>query len=114
MSTGMIDSPQSSIGKLMRDNVFHVPPYQRDYRWTVEKVTQLFDDLDVAIERADERYFLGLMVFMRQGDQGELVVLDGQQRLATIFLFLAACRNWMNQYSDLRKDAEKIDTEVMG
>jgi uncharacterized protein with ParB-like and HNH nuclease domain len=62
MSTGMIDSPQSSIGKLMRDNVFHVPPYQRDYRWTVEKVGQLFDDLDAAIERADDRYFLGLMV----------------------------------------------------
>ena len=101
----MTDSPQPSIGKLLRDHVFQVPPYQRDYRWTVEKVSQLFDDVDAAIERADERYFLGLMVFMRPETPTGLIVLDGQQRLATMFLFLAACRNWLNQYEDFRSES---------
>ena len=91
MPSGMTDSPHSSIGKLIRDNVFQRrPPYQRNYRWTDEKVSQLFDDIDAAIQRKDERYFLGLMVFMKSDGGNGLTVLDGQQRLTTVFLFLAA------------------------
>jgi Protein of unknown function DUF262/Protein of unknown function (DUF1524) len=114
MSVGMTDSPQYSIGKLISDNVFHVPPYQRDYKWATEKVEQLFDDIEGAIGRGDDRYFLGLMVFMKAAEGKELIVLDGQQRLATVFLFLAACRNWMYQHDDLRGDAEKINADFMG
>jgi len=115
MPVGMTDSPQASIGKLLRDYVFQVPPYQRDYRWPVDKVTQLFDDIDAAIQRGDDRYFLGLMVFMRVPDSSNgLIVLDGQQRLATVFVFLAMCRNWMRQYSELQRDAVKIDNDFMG
>ena len=89
MAVGTTDSPQASIGKLLRDNVFSVPPYQRDYRWPEDRVSQLFDDIDAAIARRDDRYFLGLMVFMKSGDDG-LIVLDGQQRLATVYL-LPSC-----------------------
>ena len=114
MAVGMTDSPQASIGKLLRDNVFEVPPYQRDYRWPVDKVMQLFDDIDAAIARGDDRYFLGLMVFMKSENEESLIVLDGQQRIATIFIFLAACRNWLRLYGDLAVYGNMIDSEFMG
>ncbi len=91
-----------------------MPPYQRDYRWTIDKVSQLFDDLDAAFNRNDDRYFLGLMVFMRTETPTGLEVLDGQQRLTTAFLFLAACRNWLDQSDAFKADAEKINVEFMG
>ncbi len=98
----------------MRDHVFKVPAYQRDYKWNEDRISQLFDDIDAAIRRGDERYFLGLMVFMKGQGTNDLIVLDGQQRLASTFLFLSACRGWMRQFDSFRADAEKIDSEFMG
>ena len=60
---------------------FHVPAYQRGYRWSVE-VNTLLDDVNEV--RDGENYCLQPIVVKRAGDHYELI--DGQQRLTTIFL----------------------------
>jgi hypothetical protein len=53
------------------------------------------------------------MVFLH-GQGGELIVLDGQQRLATAIIFLSAIRNWLRQYSENQEDAGRIQDWFIG
>jgi hypothetical protein len=101
------------LGKLLRENKFSVPNHQRDYSWKEEHVRQLFSDIFDAAQRADPYYFIGLMVFLR-GQDGGLIVLDGQQRLATAIIFLSAIRNWLRLYSEKQEDASRIQDWFIG
>ena len=92
-----------SISEIL-DKQFFVPHYQRGYRWTEQQVTQLLDDIDTFIPKeiagkTNEKTFYCLQpVVVRllnedlkndHGLQGEwFEVIDGQQRLTTIFLIL--------------------------
>jgi hypothetical protein len=113
VSNGISEAPPSGIGKLLMDARFVLPRHQRDYSWTEDEVRQLLDDVDDAIERKDKTYFLGLMVFMAS-DNGELIVLDGQQRLATTVILFSAVRSWLSQYSQHTKDANQIQEWFIG
>lgn len=72
------------------DLTFVIPSYQRGYRWTPYNVAQLVDDLLTADERdANSHYCLQPLV-VRQDEEGRLRVVDGQQRLTTLWLILKA------------------------
>lgn len=79
------------IGDLLRSGRLRVPPNQRSYKWEEEHITDLFQDLAQAIEGED--YFLGTIVLT---DASSTIpqVTDGQQRLATTTILLAAIRDF--------------------
>jgi hypothetical protein len=60
---------------------FYVPAYQRGYRWGEVEVRRLLDDI---WDSRDKPYYLQPVVVKQHGDEWELV--DGQQRLTTLFL----------------------------
>jgi hypothetical protein len=60
---------------------FYVPAYQRGYRWGEVEVRRLLDDI---WHSRDKPYYLQPVVVKQHGDEWELV--DGQQRLTTLFL----------------------------
>lgn len=60
---------------------FFVPSYQRGYRWGEDEVTRLLEDI---LSNGDKKYCLQPVVVKRKGTQFELI--DGQQRLTTIYL----------------------------
>lgn len=60
---------------------FYVPAYQRGFRWGETEVRRLLDDI---WESKDKPYYLQPVVVKPHGDEWELV--DGQQRLTTLFL----------------------------
>jgi hypothetical protein len=95
------------------ENHFFVPTHQRDYRWELEEVAQLFDDLDEAMNRGDSFYFIGLMVFMHAED-GRLRVLDGQQRLATAIIILSAVRAWFGSTEGGQATVSQIQNDFIG
>src|SRR5216683_7723009 len=107
------EAPASGLGKLLQDERFLVPTHQRDYSWSVDEVSLLLDDVEAAFDRRDKSYFIGLMVFMG-AESPEQIVLDGQQRLATAVIHFAAVRNWLRQYSEFQKDANKVDEWFIG
>ena len=55
---------------------------------------QLYDDLASA-KREDSDYFLGTVVTIPTDEDGELHLVDGQQRLTTTAIFIAAIRNFI-------------------
>ncbi len=80
------------LGSVLKHNQLEVPPNQREYAWTTDQVTQLFQDFARAMNNGD--YFLGTVVTIPRID-GTLEVVDGQQRLATTAILLAAIRDYL-------------------
>lgn len=76
---------------------FLIPDYQRPYAWTLDECGTLWDDLfDFAFPEKDSgrfntlnEYYLGPIVTFRNPN-GQLEIIDGQQRLTTIMLLLRA------------------------
>lgn len=74
-----------------KEHKFIIPEYQRPYEWDQEQVDTLFDDLwefSASDKDESEDYFLGCIVFFE--NEGEYEIIDGQQRLTSLFLFLRA------------------------
>jgi uncharacterized protein with ParB-like and HNH nuclease domain/predicted transport protein len=75
---------------------FVIPIYQRTYSWTEAECRQLWDDiLRAGSNDAVSVHFVGSIVYIESGlsqviDQSPLLVIDGQQRLTTVTLLLAA------------------------
>ena len=71
---------------------FSIPSYQRAYSWEVDKdrkqVRQFLTDLKE--QNPNKRYFFGHFLFERDGSSSKhYYVIDGQQRLTTIIIFMA-------------------------
>lgn len=89
-----LDAGEYQLGKVFSsDFEFTIPDYQRPYSWGTEQTLQLVDALDGALDRdADEPYFLGSLVLLRDnGHRAE--VIDGQQRLTTLSILFAVMRD---------------------
>ena len=83
---------RQGIAKLIKDGNLTVPPNQREYSWKDEHITDLYQDLAKAIADDEPDYFLGSVVVAKTN--GSFQVFDGQQRLATTVILLAAIRNY--------------------
>lgn len=81
---------------LKKSQQFAIPIYQRTYSWTEKECQQLWEDI-LRAGGNDEvsAHFIGSIVYVEQGQyvvtsQLPLLVIDGQQRLTTVTLLLAA------------------------
>lgn len=83
------DATQRTIAEVIRTGDHWVPRYQRDYAWEEENVQDLWDDLKIS---SDDQYFIGNMVVHENGPASWDLV-DGQQRLTTVLIALAAIRD---------------------
>lgn len=72
--------------------VFKVPVYQRNYDWSNIQCEKLYQDIMVASER-DHKHFTGTIVYIVGTDGSvlnEVLIIDGQQRLTTMYILLKA------------------------
>lgn len=80
-----------SVGTLFGDvnAKYTIPIYQRNYAWGAEHIEQLISDVRDAMSDRDDTYFLGnLIVTERNSKATDYEVIDGQQRLTTLYLLL--------------------------
>ena len=86
---------------------YTIPKYQREYTWSYREWEALYDDIS---ENNDE-YFIGSIICIPLGDaiNPYLEVIDGQQRLTTISLFLTAIYTRLKEHKeDLSEDDEDV------
>ncbi|MFJ4657955.1 DUF262 domain-containing protein [Nocardia sp. NPDC088792] len=81
--------------------VYQVPKYQREYSWSRQQWDNLFDDLlDAA--GADAEHFLGTIICVNQTHdattESVLELIDGQQRMTTLSLLLAAIYGCLQEH----------------
>ncbi|MBQ8225283.1 MAG: DUF262 domain-containing protein [Bacteroides sp.] len=107
VKVGILELLCTSIGAQ-----FVIPAYQRNYTWNAKKeVKQLFDDLFSVLNNERSKHFIGIMIYLEKSISPfhrERSVIDGQQRLTTIFLTLYAIKELMiEKRQDM--EAEKLE-----
>lgn len=89
--------------------IFEIPKYQREYTWGSREWEALFDDL---IEN-DDGYFLGSIICINTATDSingpKFEVVDGQQRLTTLSLFLSALYTTLNSHKELLDEDQQSD-----
>jgi len=100
-----------------------IPDYQRNYVWKPnEQVAEFWDDLydqftSAQENSADNSLFLGNIILCEE--DGENIkntfkygyhIVDGQQRITTIFILLLAFRSWLHIFQD--KSSEEVKKEI--
>lgn len=108
MTVTKFDVQARSLGDLLSSGSpqFTVPHYQRPFAWTNEQVDELWSDLLAAIDEKDEDYFMGAVVLIHQGKGGKFSIIDGQQRIATLTVVLAALRDRLEDLGELETASE--------
>lgn len=83
---------------LFSNSKFRVPRYQRPYSWSADHIDDFWTDL----QEGGANTFLGSFVFNHDSikKDGYLEIIDGQQRLLTITLFMALLRNMALELED--------------
>ena len=92
-----IEVNKQSVKQLLetgKANPFIIPEYQRPYAWGVDQIQTLFEDLweftaSIAGTDSKSTYFLGSVVSY-ENEKGEQEIIDGQQRITSLFLLLRA------------------------
>ena len=93
----------TTIRNMLAGNKIVVPDYQRAYSWdTDDQVATFLQDLEEFYESSAE-YYLGHFLFEKRLDSA-FAVVDGQQRIATIVIFLSAL---FKQLQEIRALSEK-------
>lgn len=82
-----------SIKEVLEKSFYIVPRFQRPYSWEEEQVLDLWNDLVIYYNR---EYFIGSIVVYNI-DQYNNGVVDGQQRLMTLTILLAALRDILSE-----------------
>lgn len=125
-------SGETIKGLLGSTRIYEIPRFQRDFSWEKYNYEELLRDLQKQIKikidngRIDFKtsgYYLGNMIFLGEKDKNRVKIIDGQQRLTTGTILLAAIRenlletnnNQAKKYADtIQKKyiAEEIDGEL--
>lgn len=89
--------------------VFKVPVYQRNYDWTNVQCEKLYSDI-IKAWTDDVHHFTGTIVYVEDVNGGsglnEVLIIDGQQRITTIYILLKALL-------DLSKgNSDRVESEV--
>ena len=100
------------------DMWYCIPDYQRPYVWGDDQISTLLDDISYAARNTpDSQYFLGSLVLhcerknLDGTDYVENVVLDGQQRLTTLYMLHAVIRDITQKRKRQKSCAETIFQE---
>jgi len=96
---------QKTISDL-KDYRFFVPAYQRGYRWTEQEALALLNDVSEFSTEGGKRYCIQPLIVKRR-DDGSFEVVDGQQRLTTIFIFLKIVEE-ITKYPPFRLEYETL------
>lgn len=92
---------------------YEVPGFQRGYSWRNDEVIKMLGDFaDGFIERREESYLLGQTILCSTKGTRRLSVIDGQQRMTTLYLFLVAAHKYLSAAEIEDEEQEVILTLV--
>jgi len=112
---------KQSIKRLLesgKEQMFLIPEYQRPYSWTENETKTLFYDLLEFTESESKKnsevegtYFLGSIVSY-ENEEGEQEIIDGQQRITSLFLLLRAIYTKLISYEEKTIEQENFIRQI--
>ena len=102
---------RKTINELVEGNCFNIPDFQRDFTWQSQFNTFL-EDIENSYKHADEKeYYIGTVITYVNDDTGRQEIVDGQQRLTSVFITLMGYLIYLineNKDQNFQKTAKKI------
>lgn len=93
---------EKSIRNLFQERISYIiPSYQRPYLWWIDEIDKFCEDIFLSYKDKDE-YLLSSIILVEHKKDKLYEVIDGQQRLTTISIFLAVLKSFL-------KDSENIE-----
>ncbi len=89
------NADEADISSLMgNDSIFSIPFFQRPYKWKPARLSQLNVDLLSLVDEESDVHFLGAIIIHglagKPAEASVYEVIDGQQRLTTMYLYMCA------------------------
>lgn len=89
------NADEADISSLIgNDSIFAIPFFQRPYKWMPNKLTQLNADILALVDEETDVHFLGAVIIhglaSKPAEAQVYEVIDGQQRLTTLYLYMCA------------------------
>lgn len=111
------------LDHFFKQNFIEIPLYQRNYDWKEKNCEKLFEDIidvfrisnDSKSEFRYRTHFFGSIIYMIDQNTDARVVIDGQQRITTLALLLAAVRDGIDEGSIVTSDSklqDKLDRKL--
>ncbi len=99
------------------DSVLTIPLFQRPYRWTKQNLDWFWQDVGEIREGAAQSEFMGVIVAVQRGVRAgrpiPFEIVDGQQRLSTIYLFVAAAVEVIARAGETTASANLVGTYLL-
>lgn len=111
---GIQDTTSSTLRQLLGNGLrYAIPRFQRDYSWTAEQWDDLWRDMEAVRAGEDPAHYLGYLVLQTEDDK-TYKVIDGQQRLTTLSIFVLACikrlKDLVDQDIDPDRNRQRMET----
>lgn len=104
---------KTNIQTMLASNIVRVPAYQRAYSWDKVHYEQFWEDLvEYTGSASNTNYYLGHFLYHKTKDRNYDIV-DGQQRLTTITIFLCALKNRLVSLRQLDEEEEMVFENIV-
>lgn len=80
-----------SVNRLLNEDTYAIPLYQRNFAWTYEEIEQLLNDVADAFQENRDNYYIGTLVVNKENDLFKII--DGQQRTTALNLIALALKH---------------------
>ena len=80
-----------SVNRLLNEDSYAIPLYQRNFAWTYDEIEQLLNDVADAFQENRENYYIGTLVVNKENDIFKII--DGQQRTTALNLIALALKH---------------------
>ena len=80
-----------SINRLLNEDTYAIPLYQRNFAWTYNEIEQLLNDVADAFQENRDNYYIGTLVVNKENDIFKII--DGQQRTTALNLIALALKH---------------------
>ena len=80
-----------SVNRLLNEDTYAIPLYQRNFAWTYDEIEQLLNDVADAFQENRDNYYIGTLVVNKEKDIFKII--DGQQRTTALNLIALALKH---------------------
>ena len=80
-----------SVNRLLNEDSYAIPLYQRNFAWTYDEIEQLLNDVADAFQEKRENYYIGTLVVNKENNIFKII--DGQQRTTALNLIALALKH---------------------
>ena len=85
-----------SVNRLLNEDTYAIPLYQRNFAWTYDEIEQLLNDVADAFQEKRDNYYIGTLVVNEENDLFKII--DGQQRTTALNLIALALKHEFGFY----------------